>query len=149
MDDELRQRRQETWDLLVVKGIDYGKVVSRIASKYDISESGVESDISRMDNWLPELDPHNLESGLSRIRELRQNRQRLQQMALEAQNEGNLDKELRIRRQIEESVETDVELAQSLGLTEKEAEEVEVGWREFIQTGHDEADDGESETDDS
>lgn len=132
MDPEIRERRLDTWDMLVVKGLDFSKVVSRLAEQYDTTENAIKTDISRMDNWLPKLDIASQKSGVSRLRELRQNRQRLQMMAMEAHQQGDLEKELKIRRRIDKAVETDVKLSQSLGLAEKEPEQVEVGWKEYI-----------------
>ena len=131
---DLKDRREETFDLLVNKGFAYRKVVERIASKYDISESGVESDINRMDDWLPELIDESDQSrkdGLVRLRELKSNRERLQRMALEAKRDDDLDKELAIRRKIEDSIELEVALRQSLGHMEREPTAVENAMADF------------------
>lgn len=125
MKEELRERREETWNLLVVNGMDYSKVVERLSEKYGVAESTISTDINRMDDWLPKLDRVSQKSGHSRLKELRQNRQRLQQMALEARQDGDLEKELQIRRQIDKAIERDVSLAQSLGLTIEEPEKHE------------------------
>lgn len=125
MRDDLRQRREDTWEMLVVQGFSYTRVVNRLAEKYNVSEGAIKSDIHRIDDWLPDLNEVSQKSGVSRLRELRQNRQRLQQMALEAREAGNTDEELAIRRQIDKAVQTDVELSQSLGLTDREPDQVE------------------------
>ncbi|MFD1512451.1 hypothetical protein [Halomarina rubra] len=132
MRSELRERREKTWDLLVVKGLDYGDVVERLATQYDVTASAIESDIHRMDDWLPKLDAGSTSSGLSRLRELRQNRQRYQQLAVEARREGDIDQELRVRRRIDQAIDLDVSLAQSLGLTVREPEEVTVAVDEDV-----------------
>lgn len=134
MRPDLRERREETWDLLVVKGLKYGDVVERLATKYDVTEGAIEYDISEMDTWLPKIDVSSMESGVSRLRELRQNRQRLQQMAMEARQDGDRDAELSIRRRLDKAIELDVKLSQSLGVTEKEPDEVELGWREYMES---------------
>jgi hypothetical protein len=153
MDAELVSRREETWQRLVVHGQSYRNVVQAIAKKYDATESAIETDISRMDDWLPKLDASSLESGVSRLREQRQNRQNLQQLARKAREEGNLEMELKVRRQIDRAIETDVELSQSLGLTDEEPEEVEMTWKDGLEAAvehnMDEDDDGNDPGDDS
>lgn len=124
MRKDLRKRREETWDLFAIKGLDYGDVVERLAEKYDVAEGTIESDIHRMDNWLPKLDETSQRSGVSRMRELQKNRQRLQQMALEARRDGDLSQELEIRRQIDRSAERHINLSQSLGLTDEVPDEI-------------------------
>jgi len=129
MREDLRERREETWRRLVVNGQSYGTVVDTIASEYDISKSGVESDIGRMNDWIGDLDEHDTSSGISRIRELRRARQRLQQMALEARKDTHPrdpDEELDIQKQIVWMLKQDVELAQSVGMTPKEPDQHEV-----------------------
>jgi transcriptional antiterminator len=115
MREDLRERRNKVFDLLVIKGYEYGDVVAKIAERFDVTERTVENDISNMSDWLPEVSQYDDDDGVAKILELRRNRQRLQQMATEARKEGDLRRELRIRRSIEASVETETELAQSLG----------------------------------
>lgn len=137
MNSDLLERREKTFDLLIVKGFSYSKVVRKIADEYDVTESGVKSDISRMENWLPKLveDDATRKDGLVRLRELRGNRQRLQQMALEAQRDNDRIDELRIREQIEQSVELDIALTQSLGETEREPDRHELEVEGEFSTG--------------
>lgn len=125
MRDDLRQRRERTWELLVVMGIGYSQAVARIASEFDCSEGTVKSDISRMESWLPELDV-NYYSGVSRVRELRQQRQRLNQMAMQAQQNEDLQEERKIRQTIIRSIIKDVRITQRLGLTNEEPQQIEV-----------------------
>jgi len=134
MRNDLLDRREETFDLLVNKGFPYRKVVERISSKYDISESGVETDIGRMDDWLPKVideSDHSRGDGKVRLKEIKQNRQRLQRMALEAQQRGELQTELPIRRKIDDSVELEIALRQSLGLTDREPTPMENAMEDF------------------
>ena len=126
MRPELRDRREETWDLLVVKGLKYSTVCERLAAKYDVKENTIEKDISRMKNWLPELIRVDDTGGYSRLREIRQNRQRMQQMAMEARRDGDRKEELRIRRLIDQAVELDITISQSLGMTQRAPDEVSV-----------------------
>lgn len=120
MRPDLRERRIATWEQLVVKGQRYSDVVEHIAEDYDCSPRTVEGDISKMDEWLPKLEPEISDMGVSRIRELRRNRQRMQQMATQAQAQGDPDVELKVRREIDRNIKDDVNIAQSLGLTREE-----------------------------
>jgi len=115
MQEDLRKRRDETFEMLVVKGYDYRRVVDTLAERYDVAPGTVKSDINRMDDWLPRLAWFDDDDGAGRLRELRKNRQRMHQMATEARQNGDVELELKIRRNIGTAVETEVELAQSLG----------------------------------
>lgn len=126
MRDDLRERRERTWELLVVMGIEYSKAVSRVASEYDCAEGTVKSDISRMENWVGELDV-NYYTGVSRLRELRQNRQRKWQMAMQAQQDEDLGLERKIRKDIDDNIVKDIRMSQRLGLTNEEPTEIDIG----------------------
>lgn len=120
MDRELAERRDRTFELLVTQGRAYTDVVETITDEYDASKTAVETDISRMNDWVPklvdELD-RGREDGKLRLRELKKNRQRLQQLAADAEDPS---KELKYRRTIEQSIETELQLRQSIGLTHRE-----------------------------
>lgn len=124
MREELQKRRSETFEMLVVKGYDYQRVVTTLADRYDIAPSTIKTDINRMDDWLPRLAWYDDDDGAGRLRELQQNRQRMHQMATEARNDGDVNLELKIRRQIDSAVETEVELAQSLGAMNETSDEI-------------------------
>lgn len=134
MDRDLLSRREETVDLLVVQGLPYQRVVERLADRYDITQSGVKTDIGRIDDWLPKVideSDKTRKDALVRLKELRTNRQRLQRMALEAQQDDDLETELQIRDKIDDSIELDIALSQSLGLTEREPTAVENAMADF------------------
>lgn len=120
MDRELAERRDRTFELLVTQGRGYTEVVETITDEFDASKTAVETDISRMNDWLPklvdELD-RGREDGKLRLRELKKNRQRLQQLAADAEKPS---KELKYRRTIEQSIKTELQLRQSIGLTHRE-----------------------------
>lgn len=120
MDRELAERRDRTFELLVTQGRGYTEVVETVTDEFDASKTAVETDISRMNDWLPklvdELD-RGREDGKLRLRELKKNRQRLQQLAADAEKPS---KELRYRRTIEQSIKTELQLRQSIGLTHRE-----------------------------
>jgi len=126
MQEDLRKRRDETFEMLVIKGYDYRRVVDTLAERYDVAPGTIKSDINRMDDWLPRLVHYDDDNGSGRLRELHKNRQRLHQLATEARQENDRHLELKIRRQIDSAVETEVELAQSLGQMNETAEELEL-----------------------
>nr|ADE29158.1 hypothetical protein [uncultured virus] len=126
MQEELRKRRDETFEMLVVKGYDYSRVVTTLADRYDVVPSTIETDINRMSDWLPHLSHYDDDNGQGKLRELQKNRQRLHQLATEARQDGERLEELKIRRHIDKSVETETELAQSLGAMHEEPDEVQV-----------------------
>jgi len=126
MQEDLQKRRDETFEMLVVKGYDYRRVVDTLAERYDVAPGTVKSDINRMDDWLPRLAWFDDDDGAGRLRELRKNRQRMHQMATEARKSDDVELELKIRRNIGTAVETEVELAQSLGTMNREPDEHEL-----------------------
>lgn len=139
MDETLRRRRKETWIKLCLRGVPYGDVVEELANKYDKSESAIKMDINRMDSWLPELDEGEPYSAFARLRELRHNRQETQQLVERIKDDDDADarEEIQARRRIDKSIELDIKLSQSLGLTEKEPERVEMTWRDLIEPDSD------------
>jgi len=132
MQEGLRKRRDETFEMLVVKGYDYRRVVDTLAERYEVTASTIKTDINRMGDWLPRLAWYDDDDGTARLRELRKNRQRMHQMATEARQDGDVELELKIRRNIGTAVETEVELAQSLGQMNEEPEELEVDGIEIV-----------------
>lgn len=134
MDPELVDRRERTFELLVVGGRRYSDVVATIASEYDITEAGVESDIRRMETWLPKLveDDHARESGLVRLKELRVNRQEMRRLYEDLKTDvlehGERDPEvlIEILSRIDDNLDLDIALSQSLGLTRREPAQLEV-----------------------
>mgnify|MGYP000158477673 CR=1 FL=1 len=126
MKDSTRKRREQVFKLLVVKGYDYAEVVDKLAESFDVARGTVKRDINEMEDWLPEIARYDDDNGVAKILELRRNRQRLQQLATEARQEGETAKELSIRRSIEKSVLSEAELAQSLGIMQESADKHEV-----------------------
>jgi hypothetical protein len=126
MNQELRERRERTWELLVVMGVQYSQVVQRVAEQYGCAESTVKTDISRMESWVGKLDV-SYYSGVSRLRELRHARQRLRQYEMQAQQDEDEDLASRINDKIETNLKTDLRISQKLGLTSETPTQVEVG----------------------
>jgi hypothetical protein len=126
MQEHLRKRRDETFEMLVVKGYDYARVVTTLADRYDVAESTIKSDINRMSDWLPHLSHYDDDNGQGKLRELQKNRQRLHQLATEARQDDERLEELKIRRRIDKSVSLEVDLAQSLGEMHEEPDKKEL-----------------------
>lgn len=126
MREELRERRERTWELLVVMGVSYSQTVTRIAENYDCAESTVKTDISRMESWVGDLDV-SYYSGVSRLRELRQARQRLRQYEMQAQQDEDPDLASRINDKIAKNLKADLRISQKLGLTNETPTQIEVG----------------------
>ena len=125
MNEELRRRRERTWELLVVMGVQYSDAVRRIADQFDCAESTVKTDISRMECWVGDLGV-SYYSGVSRLRELRHARQRLRQYEMQAQQDEDQDLASRINDKIAKNLKADLRISQKLGLTNEEATQVEV-----------------------
>lgn len=126
MKQDLRERRERTWELLVVMGVSYSQTVSRIAENFDCAESTIKTDISRMETWVGDLDV-SYYSGVSRLRELRQARQRLRQYEMQAQQEEDPDLASRINKKITDNLKADIRMSQKLGLTNEEPTQIDVG----------------------
>lgn len=154
MDRELAERRDRTFELLVTQGRDYSDVVETIVDEFDVTKTAVETDISRMNDWVPDLVEQldrGREDGKLRLRELKKNRQRLQQLAADADDPS---KEVKYRRHIEQSIQTELQLRQSIGLThrektggEKALEQLATGAMRVEFDGEDDADDVETDDD--
>lgn len=125
MRDELRERRERTWEMLVVMGVSYGQVVTRIAQEFDCAEGTIKSDISRMETWVGDLDV-SYYSGVSRLRELRQARQRLRQYEMQAQQDEDASLASKINDKIAKNLRTDIRISQKLGLTNEEPTQLEI-----------------------
>lgn len=120
MDNDLLDRRDRTFELLIAQGRRYTDVVDIITDEFDITKSGVKADISRLNEWLPKLveeRDHGQRDGKIRLRELKKNRERLQRLAADADDAKD---ELAFRRQIEKSIQTELKLRQSIGLADRE-----------------------------
>lgn len=110
------ERRERTHDLSIIQGLSRNEVVDRITDEFDVKPDTVRDDLRRMNEWVGNLIETD-STGESRIRELREARGRLYDMALEAREAGDADLERKIVRDIVDSIATDIELCQSLGLT--------------------------------
>lgn len=121
MNADLRARRERTWELLVIEGLDPDEAVDQLAAAYGVTPATIRQDITRMDAWLPALATRPA-TDESRILELRQTRQRLYQMAREAQAADDLRLELDIYREVIRTLTLDEELHTSLPEGEEEVQ---------------------------
>jgi CheY-like chemotaxis protein len=122
---DLRERREETYRLLYRLGIPYSDAVARLAEQYDVTEAAIRKDIERMSGWITDLDVP-LADGLLRVRQVREQAQELEQIALQAQQNEDLTEARRAREAIVKAVETEDQMARRLGLTEEAPQTVEI-----------------------
>lgn len=80
------------------------EVIETITDEFDTSRETVEADLNSIDEWLPKLDLFREVQGVSLLAELRQNRQRLYEMAEEARDQDELVEERKIRAEINRSL---------------------------------------------
>jgi len=118
MRPDLRERRRETYRLLYRLGVSYSDAVSRLAEQYDVTESAIENDIAKMSGWITEIDVP-LADGLLRVRQVREQVQELEQLALQAQQNEDLTEARRAREAIVKAIRTEDQMARRLGLTEE------------------------------
>lgn len=134
MNADLRARRERTWELLVIRGMDRDEAVDRLSTSFGVRPSTIRTDIARMDEWLPALAARPA-TDESRVLELRLARQRLYQMARDAHEADDLRLELDIYREVirtlslddefqdrllddDEEVQTLISLLSDVGLTD-------------------------------
>jgi transposase len=104
MRPETRDRRKATWKLLKVDGVSEAEATSTITAEYDVAESTVRKDINTMAEWLPEVSQSARVAELSLVYEVEETRQRLYEMAEEAQDNGDVDMELKIQQRIIDTI---------------------------------------------
>jgi hypothetical protein len=122
MQEQLRRRRNETFERLVIDGEQYLEVVETIADEYDVAESTIKTDIANMDSWLSELVKFDDDRGEAKLLELKRNRQQMYENADEVDDPM---KEANIRQKINKAILTEVEVAQSVGQMQSEPDKVE------------------------
>lgn len=127
MREDLRERREKTWELLQVRGHTPQQVAETLGPQYDVKPETIIKDIQRMDDWLGKLDAHVSATAQSRLVELRKARQREQQIRLEMRRSEDYDfhDELKAIRHVERNLELDIEASQSVGETERVPDQLE------------------------
>lgn len=116
MNDELRERREETYRMLYRHGVDHAEVVARLSDRYDVTESAIRKDIDRMSSWIHDI-KLDLEDGVLRLAKVRDQHQELELVAIRARQDEDLDAEIRARKAIVQTLETEAKMAERLGLT--------------------------------
>ena len=131
MNDELRERRRETYRMLYRHGVDHAEVVARLSEQYGVTRDAIRKDIKQMSDWLPKIQV-GLEEGVLRLSKIRDQHQDLELVALQARQDGDLTAEIQARKAIVQTLEAEAEMAERLGLTGDDEEET---WAEPIETG--------------
>lgn len=127
MREDLRNRREQTFNLIYRMGVSPSKAVARLADRYDCTESAVWTDLGRMGDWITSDELNvSFQDGVLRLAKVRGQHQDLEQLALEARENGDLSEARRCREAIVDAIETENDLAQSLGLTSEEPTQIEV-----------------------
>lgn len=122
--DRLLERREETYNLLYRHGVDYSEAVQRLSDSYGVSKSAIRKDVSRMPSWISDINA-NLGDGLLRVAKVRDQHQDLEEVALEARRDGDLETVIRARKAIVQSLRVEDRMAARLGLTPDDAETAE------------------------
>lgn len=104
MKAEDHERRRRIWELLVYEDPALTDVIKTITEEFETSKQTVEADLDSIDEWLPKLDLFREVQGVALLAELRQNRQRLYEMAGEARDDDELVEERKIRAEINRSL---------------------------------------------
>lgn len=127
MREDLRERREDAFHLIYRMGVSPSKAVARLAEQYGCSESAVWTDLGRMGEWITSDELNvSFQDGVLRLAKVRAQHQELEQLALQARESGDLAEARRCREAIVSAIETENDLAQSLGLTNEMPTQVEV-----------------------
>ena len=121
---DVRQRRLRVHELLVIQGVDYAEVLDLVSEEFGVARSTVEDDVANMSDWVGDLSRMS-STGEVRLLELRRQRQRLYELIQEARDREDLDLERKLLTDLLRSITVDLQLSQSLGLTEP-AGEIEI-----------------------
>lgn len=113
MDPEVHERRRRIWRLLVEDDLALGEIIETVADDFDTAPETIEEDLETIDDWLPELDLLREVPGVALLAEVRQNRQRLHQMAEQAHEQDDLTQERKIRSEINRSLNIERQLSNS------------------------------------
>ena len=127
MREDLRERREQTFHLIYRMGVSPSKAVARIADQHDCSESAVWTDLGRMGDWITSDELNvSFQDGILRVAKVRAQHQELEQLAVQAQQDGDPAEARRCREAIVSAVETEDQMARRLGLTDEAPHQVEV-----------------------
>ncbi|WP_348612992.1 hypothetical protein [Halobaculum rarum] len=119
----LSSRREYVYQRLVVDGTRYTTAVNETTDTFDTPRSTIETDISRLPQWVDSLDDELRFQAASRILEIRRNRQHLHRLADAAHDHGDLATELSIRRNIDRSLVDEITVWERMGLLRAASDE--------------------------
>lgn len=125
MNTKDHERRQRIWELLTYEGHTYSEVIETVADEFGEDEETVEEEIENVRKWLPKLDVFRDTPGITLLAELRENRRRLHQMAKTAHEQEEFAEELKIRSEINRSINMERYLADSTLTVTKKSHEYE------------------------
>ena len=114
MKTDEHDRRRKTWELFFLDGAQKSEVIRQVADEFGVKEETVKEDFEQMEDWLPELNQSGRVVELSMLLELQRTRQRLREMAAEAQEEDDLKLELSIRKEILSAIKLDERLGREI-----------------------------------
>jgi predicted DNA-binding protein YlxM (UPF0122 family) len=113
MDPEVHERRRRIWRLLVEDDLSLNEIIETVIEDFETTPETIEEDLESLGEWLPELDLLREVPGIALLAEIRQNRQRLHQMAERADEQEDLVQERKIRSEINRSLNIERQLANS------------------------------------
>lgn len=119
MKPDVRARRQAVWERFVLHGEPESEVIAELAGEYDVATETVREDLSTMDEWLWKLYRSGEANDVSALLSLQANRHRLQQMATDAQANGALELELRIRKELTKTIRHEERISDGVRLRER------------------------------
>ncbi|EMA68810.1 hypothetical protein C461_04247 [Halorubrum aidingense JCM 13560] len=114
MRPELKERRERTWWLLNGLNQRYSDVVKHISQEFDCSESTVKRDISKMGDWLDDLDGDLANRTTSLLRHLQRTRTRRWEMVQAARSVDEKELERRLLNDVDDNVERSLALREDL-----------------------------------
>lgn len=136
MNAELRDRREDTYHLLVAHGIAQSEVVTRLSDQYGVSKSAIRKDIRQMPTWLPKLSV-DFGAGIVRLTRLRDQQQKLEQLSLQAERDKNYNAAVGARREIRKAIMAEEQISVRMGLSPEGEAADEDAWDDEIATGLD------------
>lgn len=113
MDVETHDRRRRIRELLIYEDVTPSEIIDTITEEFATDRETIENDLDTVADWLYELDLLRDVQGISLLAELRRNRQRLHRMADDANAQGELTEERKIRAEINRSISLERQISDS------------------------------------
>lgn len=114
MQTDEHDRRRKTWELFFLESDQKSEVIRKVVDEFGVTEETVKEDFEQMEDWLPKLNQSGRVEELSMLLELQRTRQRLREMAAEAQEQNDLKLELSIRKEILSAIKLDERLGREI-----------------------------------